>query len=230
MMKRTNRDFRAVIFDMDGVIVDSMPYHFISWYEALLPLGIRVSCFDIYAREGERWEKSLKEILASRGIKPTRKIMQGIFYLRQRIFKKYFRRFIFKGVKEFLGCLKERGFMLGLVTGTPEKEIRKILAPALLGLFDVVVAGDQVKHGKPHPEPYLRACRALKLAPADCAVIENAPLGVRSAKSAGMFCIALTTSLPGQYLKAADVIAAELEEIPGIISRACRLKKRALAK
>jgi len=221
-MKNKERHFQAVIFDMDGVIVDSMPYHFISWYEALLPLGIRVSCFDVYSREGERWEKTLKELLSSHGIKPVKKTLNRIFSRRQKIFKKYFRRFIFKGVREFLACLKEQGFMLGLVTGTPGKEIRKILDPGMLGLFDVVIAGDQVKHGKPHPEPYLRACRALKLDPADCAVIENAPLGILSAKGAGMFCIALTTSLPSQYLKAADVVAAELEDIPGIISRACR--------
>jgi len=208
---------------MDGVIVDSMPYHFIAWYEALKPFGIRVSCFEVYSKEGERWDKSLKDFLIRAKIKPSRALLKRVFMRREKVFRKYFKRFIFKGVEKFLACLKEKGYLLGLVTGTPSQEIKKILPKKIAGLFDSIIAGDKVRNGKPHPEPYLKAVSTLKLRPSDCVVIENAPLGIESAKRAGMFCVALTSSLPREYLKKADVVVDVLEEIPGIIEGACRL-------
>ncbi|HNW39027.1 MAG TPA: HAD family phosphatase [Candidatus Omnitrophota bacterium] len=207
----------AIIFDMDGVIVDSMPYHFIAWYEALRPWGIRVSCFEVYAQEGERWEITLKGLLKRARIKPTPKVLNAIFSLRQKIFKRYFKRFIFQGAYELLADLKKRGFLLGLVTGSPQDEIKKILPAKLLSLFSAVVAGNQVKNGKPHPEPYLRAAGLLGLAPGACLVIENAPFGITSAKQAGMLCVAVSTSLPKEYLTAADLVVENLNQITELI-------------
>jgi len=212
-MKRKRFCPQAIIFDMDGVIVDSMPYHFIAWYEALRPWGIRVGCFEVYAQEGERWEKTLKGLLKRGKIKPTRKLLDEIFAFRQKIFKRNFKRFIFKGAKELLLSLKKQGFVLGLVTGSPVSEVEKILPLNIRKVFAVVVAGNQVKKGKPHPEPYLKAAKMLGLDPKDCLVIENAPFGITSAKQAGMPCIAVSTSLPEAYLKSADIIVDNLNQI-----------------
>jgi beta-phosphoglucomutase len=212
---------RAIIFDMDGVIVDSMPYHYLAWYEALRPYGIRVSCFEVYSREGERWDKSLKDFLKAGGLKPTTALMRRIFAARQKIFKKYFKRFIFRGVEGLLHCLKRRGYCLGLVTGTPHPQVKKILPGSMRCLFDCMVCGDQVKNGKPHPQPYLKAARILKLSIDECLVVENAPYGIESAKRAGMFCVAVTTSLPAAYLSGADRIVDRLEEIPDIFEKSC---------
>ncbi len=209
--------FSAVIFDMDGVIVDSMPYHFLAWYEALRPYGIRVSCFDVYSREGEAWDKTLKDLFSLSGIKANDKLLKNIFNQRKRIFKKYFQRFIFPQARELLVCLKEKGYGLGLATGTPRAEIKKILPAGILGLFDCVIAGDQVKKGKPNPEPYLRAALALNVPASSCLVVENAPLGIESAKRAGMFCVALASSLPKEYLKNANAVISRLSELVKII-------------
>jgi len=216
-MEKLKKRPRAVIFDMDGVIVDSMPYHFIAWYEALRPWGIRVSCFDVYAQEGERWQTSVKGLLKRHKIKPSPKLLKEIFTLRQRIFKHYFKRFIFQGAYELLADLKKEGFLLGLVSGSPQEEINRILPPVLLKLFTTVVAGNQVKRGKPHPEPYLKAARLLKVDPGSCLVVENAPFGITSAKQAKMACIAVSTSLPEQYLAAADRVVESLSQIPALI-------------
>ena len=202
---------------MDGVIVDSMPYHFIAWYEALRPFGIRVGCFEVYAQEGERWEKTLRGLLKRGRIRPTRRILNKIFSLRQKIFRKNFKRYIFQGADDLLRQLKSRGILLGLVTGSPLTEVEKILPGRIKKMFNVIIAGNQVKKGKPHPEPYLKAAQALKLKPEACLVIENAPFGITSAKKAGMFCIAVSTSLPKAYLDSADIVVSALDQIPKFI-------------
>jgi len=216
-MKKLQISPEAIIFDMDGVIVDSMPYHFIAWYEALRPWGVRVSCFEVYAQEGERWETTLKGLLKREKIKPTKKILRAIFNKRQKIFRRYFKRHIFHGAGELLVELKGKGFMLGLVTGSPQNEVKRILPVKLLRLFNAVVAGNQVKNGKPHPEPYLMAARLLGVRPQACLVIENAPFGIISAQQAGMPCIAVSTSLPKEYLAAADIVVNQLNQISGQI-------------
>jgi len=208
---------KAIIFDMDGVIIDSMPYHFLAWYEALRPLGVRVSCFDVYSKEGENWKKTLKEFLKRADIEPTQKTLEGIFKRRKKIFKKNFKRFIFKDAKELVACLKKKGYLLGLVTGTPSREVKRILPKDIYRLFGCIIAGDSVKRGKPHPEPYLEAAKVMRVKPSECVVIENAPFGVESAKKAGMFCIAVTTGLTRKYLKGADVVVDELADITNVV-------------
>jgi beta-phosphoglucomutase len=222
-MKKLTFKPRVIIFDMDGVIIDSMPYHFISWYEALRPWGVRVSCFDIYEKEGERWDKTLRFFLKREGLPASQKLLTTIFSQRKKIFKKNFKRFIFKGVEGFLRCLKRQHYCLALVSGTPSDEIAEILPPRIKRFFTCVVGGDNVKKGKPHPEPYVRAARGLGVKPSECLVIENAPLGIRSAKKAGMFCVAVTTSLPKNYLTEADIVVDTLQDIPALIEKSCAL-------
>lgn len=213
----------AIIFDMDGVIIDSMPYHFLAWYEALRPYGVRVSCFDVYSKEGENWNKTLKDLLAKEKIEANPSLLREIFLRRKKIFKNYFKRFIFRGAEDFLVCLKKQGYILGLVTGSPLQEVNNILPLRIRRLFNAIVTGNQVKKGKPHPEPYLKCAKEVNLNPSQCVVVENAPFGIESAKKAGMFCIALTTSLPKEYLFRADIIAESLKDITGIIESSCRL-------
>ncbi|MDD4940699.1 MAG: HAD family phosphatase [Candidatus Omnitrophica bacterium] len=220
-MKHLVKKPAAILFDMDGVIVDSMPYHFLAWYEALRPYGVRVSCFEVYRREGEQWDKSLSDFLRMGGYAPTTRLMRTVFAARQKIFRKYFTRTLFPKVEDFLAGLADRGYTLALVTGTPHDQVAHILPASVKSSFSCMVTGDTVRRGKPHPEPYLKAARLLRLSPHECVVVENAPFGIESAKRAGMFCIALTTSLPAGYLSGADHIADTLEEIPVFIERAC---------
>jgi beta-phosphoglucomutase len=202
---------------MDGVLVDSMPYHFIAWFEALQPLGIRVSAFEVYEREGESWEKSLRDFISQGGLKPTPGLMRKVFLRRRRIFRKYFKRTIFSGAPECLGALKKMGLMLGIVTGTPMPQLKRILPGKMRSCFDTIVTGDLVEKGKPHPEPFLKAAKRLGLRPSQCLVIENAPLGIKSAKAAGMHCLAVTTSLPKAYLTEADAVVSSLKDVVEVL-------------
>ena len=77
----------------------------------------------------------------------------------------------------------------------------------------MIVAGNEVKQGKPHPEPYLKSLQKLKIKASEAVVIENAPFGIRSAKQAGLKCLALETSLPKQYLREADMIFSSIKEL-----------------
>jgi len=214
---------KAVIFDFDGVIVDSMPYHFIAWFETLRPYGVRAGCLDVYCREGERWEKSARDFLAQNNIKPSRKLLERIFRRRRRIFGRYSRgmRF-FPGAFRILRELKMRGYKLALVSGTPGIEIKRMLPAGIGRLFDVMVTGDKVRRGKPHPEPYKTALRLLGLKAAECLVVENAPLGIASASGAGIFCVAVSTSLPAEYLSKADMIVGGISAVLPIIESRSR--------
>ncbi|MDR1997662.1 MAG: HAD family phosphatase [Candidatus Margulisbacteria bacterium] len=199
---------QAVLFDMDGVLVDSMPYHFFAWYEALRKYGVRVSVQDIYAHEGEKWERTLRFFLRQNGLPQDGQLMRKIFRCKQRLFHKIFKRYLMPGVPELAAELQKQKYALGVVSGTPVADIKRLLPPRLLKLFACLVGGDSVSRGKPDPEPYRKGAAELNLRPAECLVIENAPLGIASAKAAGCYCLAVTTSLPAEQLRQADQVCA----------------------
>jgi beta-phosphoglucomutase len=198
---------------MDGVIVDSMPYHFISWFETLKKYGVTVSAFDIYEKEGEKCEICVKRFFKRDKIKYDTKIIEEVLKLRDKLYKKYFKVYLFPNMEQILTKLKKKGFLLAIVTGSNREKVKSMLPKKILSKFDVVVSADMIKRGKPHPDSYLTAAKKLKIKPTECIVVENAPYGIKAAKSAKMFCIAVTTSLPAQYLKQADVVCKKVSEV-----------------
>jgi len=211
-MRDLFRDAKAVIFDLDGVIVDTMPFHARAWQETFRKFNINITKKEVYLREGEKWDKTFYDILRKNGFRITKEVKEAVFRHRSNVFKNILKIRLFKGAPSLLKRLS-KSFSLALVTGTPRKEVRRILPKDIYGLFDVIVTSDEVRHGKPHPEPFLRALRKLKMAPHEAVVIENAPNGIRSAKRAGIKVIAVETSLPRRYLKEADLIVKSLSII-----------------
>jgi len=212
-MKKIPRDLKAVIFDLDGVIVNTMPFHAKAWQDTFKKFGINVTKKEIYLREGEKWDKTFFDILKKHKIKVTKEIKKEVFKHRENVFKSILKIHIFKDAPPLIRKLKRRGLKLALVTGTPHKEVRRILPKGLYKLFDAIIPSDEVRHGKPHPEPYLRALKAIKSKPHEVIVIENAPNGILSAKRANLRVIAIETSLSRRYLKGADIILKSLGEI-----------------
>lgn len=215
---------KAVIFDMDGVITNTMSDHFRAWRKVLLMSGISVTKRDIYLREGQPGAITLREIFREKGHVIGRAQAQEILQAKEKLFKKIVRRRFVQGARPFLYFLKKNGFTLGLVTGTARHEAERILPRPIMNLFSVVVTGCEVKKGKPHPEPYLTALKKLKIRPKEAVVIENAPFGIRSAKRARLRCLALETSLPKSFLKEADLI---FRAYAGLRRRVCFVKKSA---
>jgi beta-phosphoglucomutase len=197
---------RAVIFDMDGVITDTMSYHMKAWRLVLARHGLQVSKNDIYKREGQKGINSVEEIFSDYGKKFDLSEGKKILLEKEELFKDIVKRRFIAGSRRFLKWLKKSGFKLALVTGTARHEVYKILPDEIFTLFDVVVCGCDVQNGKPHPEPYLTALKKLKINSRQAVVIENAPFGIQSSKAAGIHCLALETSLPKEFLRKADAV------------------------
>jgi beta-phosphoglucomutase family hydrolase len=204
---------KAIILDMDGVITDTMSYHFDAWKQIFSKAGIEVTCYDIYEREGQAGLDTLREIYKKyrRNLSPQE--ARDILRRKERLFKKLAQPRLIRGARAFLRRCKRSKFLIALVTGTSRQEAEKILPEDIYAMFDVIVAGDEVKKGKPHPEPFLKALEALRLSSSQAVVIENAPLGIKAARRANLFCIALKTYLPESYLSQADIIISSFADL-----------------
>ncbi|MCB9747876.1 MAG: HAD-IA family hydrolase [Candidatus Omnitrophica bacterium] len=203
----------AVIFDMDGVITNTMPDHFHAWKEVLKCYQIHATYEDIYCREGQRGIQSVEEIFKKYGRTFSLKEGKKILLEKEEFFKKIVKHRFIQGSRRFLKRLHKENFVLALVTGTSRHELHRILPDGIYQLFSVIVTGSDVRNGKPHPEPFLKALKQLKLSPASGVVIENAPFGIEAAKQAGLRCIALETSLPRKFLKKADAVFTSIKEL-----------------
>ncbi|MBS1257986.1 MAG: Validoxylamine A 7'-phosphate phosphatase [Candidatus Scalindua arabica] len=207
------KNINTIIFDMDGVVVDGMPYHIQSWKEALSTIDMSVSDLEIYLMEGMTGRETM-EIFASRSKRYlSDETTEKVIKLKRKIFKDIFTVILMKGIKDFLFELKARRYHLALVTGTRLEVVKKVLQVGLNDIFKVIVTGECVNKGKPDPEPYEKAVEELGIRKEDCIVIENAPAGITSAKSAGLTCFAVQTSLPEEYLKDADRIFQDIDDV-----------------
>ncbi len=204
---------KAVIFDMDGVITNTMPDHYRAWVKILKKEGVAVTHHDIYSREGQRGIHSVEEMFKKYKRSFTNEIAARILKDKEEYFKKIVKTRFVPGARKFLKNLYRRNFKLALVTGTSRHELHQILPDSIYQLFSIVVTGNDVKDGKPHPEPYLKALKKLRIRAIEAVVIENAPFGIQSAKHAGLRCLALETSLPKKYLKRADFIFPSIKNL-----------------
>lgn len=204
---------KAVLFDMDGVITHSMPYHFRAWQIIFKEMGYSVTRQDVYLREGQPGRLTIREICREQGRPFSSAEADRLLAKKERIFKSIQHPRYVAGARSYLRQLHKKGIRLALVTGTARHEVEHILPKPLFDLFDAVVTGSEVKKGKPHPEPFLLALKKLGLRPRDAIVFENAPFGIQSAKAAALRCVALETSLPKTYLKSADMVFKSFGEL-----------------
>jgi beta-phosphoglucomutase len=210
--------FTAVLFDFDGVIADTPKDNHRAWVAALAPYGIPFPELEFYRNEGAQTIEIAAVQLAKHGqsTDAAKQIAaaKDTFYQAQHSLS-----FYPKAIETVL-LLSAAGFKTGLVTGAKSERVTTTVPNTVLAHFDTIVTGDDVARGKPDPEPYLLAARRLGKNPGKCLVVENAPLGVRSAKAAQMKCLALTTTLPMEELSNADYFLGNIAELYLQISRA----------
>lgn len=233
----------TIIFDMDGVISDSMPFHAKAWKEAFASIGVDVEDFEVYIREGMKGRETIEGIIKERNLSISQEEIEQIYKRKSEAFDRIFEVKLMPGIYELLARLREKGHRLGLVTGSrfaaakavlqklvgsSEWEVRSEESPnselRTPNFFNVVIAGEMVTSGKPDPEPYLKAVSMLGVEKEDCLVIENAPAGITSAKRAGLTCYAVATSLPETYLNEADKVFKSVEEIADYLLNGCYIQ------
>ena len=198
----------AVIFDMDGVLVDSMPFHADAWKIVFADVGINITMRDIYDIEGSNHEGIIRLVFEKAKRAPRPEDFKELAEKKQEVFAKINKVTVFKGIYECLDLLKNR-CLLGVVSGSDRKVVMQLMDRFFPGIFNVIISGNDVREGKPSPEPYLKAVEMLKIRKEECIVIENAPLGVESAKRAGLYCIAIPSYVEPERLKRADLVLAD---------------------
>ncbi len=203
---------KAIIFDMDGVLVDSMPYHAEAWKEAFAGVGISIEKRDIYEIEGSNHKQIVELIFRRFGRVPIDKDVKELSSKKIEIFNRIEQVMPFEGIKELLTDLAPE-HSLAVVSGSNHNTVHDLMNTFFPGAFKVIIDGDDVHKSKPDPEPYLMAVEKLHVPKEECIVIENAPLGIRSAKSAGLRCIAVLAYLGRESLNEADVIVQSHREL-----------------
>jgi beta-phosphoglucomutase len=200
-----------VLFDLDGVLLKSMEQHLEAWRESFSRFKATVKEEDFYQLEGRGVRRVVETLVKKYNIDPKYKseILQDKINYYNRIFKPIF----YDGIFPLLDTLKERGVLMAVVTGGMRDRVQEILSINFKDYFHTSITSDDVKNTKPYPEPYLKGAAALNLRPDQCIVIENAPLGIKSGNEAGMYVVAITTTLKSNLLKEADIILDSFDEI-----------------
>lgn len=187
---------KAVLFDMDGVLYDSMPNHAKAWSTAVTEFGLSMSPHEAYLHEGRTGHGTIN-ILAQRhwGRNATTEEMERIYAAKSALFNTCPEPLPMPGAAQLLQSIRSLGLTIVLVTGSAQHSLLTRLAHDFPGIFSAerMVTAFDVKHGKPHPEPYLMGLEKAGVSASEAVVIENAPLGVEAAHAAGIYTIAVNT-------------------------------------
>lgn len=202
-------DDRGVIFDFDGVLIDSEPIHLRAFQDVLANYGRTMTEQEYYASYIVYSDREVLERLL-----PAGKLLEAALAAKERRYLQLME----AGIPVFpdgLGLLSRTdAWRVGLATGSQRPEVERVLGS--LGIrerFEAIVTREDCQNGKPDPEPFLLAARGLGLAAHQCVVIEDTPGGIRAAKAAGMLCVAVTHSCPRDRLWEADLVVDDLAAV-----------------
>ena len=197
-------NLKAVLFDMDGVLFNSMPNHAEAWHKTMAKFGFTLSREEAYMHEGRTGAGTINIVsLRERGYEATEEEIKQIYQAKSELFNQYPLAERMPGALEVLTKIKEAGLTPMVVTGSGQTSLLDRLNKNFPGIFqkELMVTAFDIKFGKPNPDPYLMALEKGGLKPNEAIVIENAPLGVQAGVAAGIFTIAVNTGpLPDEVL------------------------------
>lgn len=206
---------RGVVFDMDGVLVDSEPFIAAAAIRMFAEKGVTAQRADFAPFVGAGEDKYLSGVAEKFGVELDLEVDKARTY---DIYDEIIRGKLapLPGAKELVREVRERGFSVALATSADRRKMESTLREIDLGTnaFDVLINGLDVARKKPSPDIYLRAAVLLGLSPRDCLVVEDAVNGVKAAKEAGARCVAITSSFSAEELSAADWICHDLTDFP----------------
>jgi beta-phosphoglucomutase len=203
----------AVLWDMDGVIADTMQYHFGAWHDILKTMGINVTLEEFRPLFGQRHDNIIRYAL---GNNLTHAQIEALSDKKQALYRERVAKDIraLPGALELITSLNKNKIKIALASSaTPENVDVIVDGLKIRDKFQAFVNGPEVAEGKPSPLIFQLAAKKLGALPANCVVIEDAVAGVTAAKEGGMKCVAVTNSLPRARLTKADLIVDSLEEV-----------------
>jgi HAD superfamily hydrolase (TIGR01509 family) len=195
--------YKALLFDFDGVIGRTMEDNYNAWAYAFDTVNVRLDRVEYFLLEGRDTRSVASSILRKNSLDES--LVEEIVAIKEKHYLQHNSFEFYPGAVDFINSVANK-FKLGLVSGASTERLGKTLPAGFLGKFQSVITGDKIRSPKPSPEPYLLASSYLGVSPSVCLVIENAPLGIASAKEAKMDCVAVCSTLDRKYLSDADFI------------------------
>jgi HAD hydrolase, family IA, variant 3 len=188
---------KVVLFDMDGVLYDSMPNHGVAWQRAMKEFGIHFTLEDSYATEGARGVDTIRKYAkAQLGKELSEEEAQQMYDVKAHYFHEMPEAKVFDGVIDLMQKIKASGLKIGIVTGSAQLPLIERVTRDF-GEFvskDQITTAYDVKRGKPNPDPYLMGLKkAGNYLPEEGIVVENAPLGVHAGSAAGCYTVAINS-------------------------------------
>lgn len=209
---------RAVLWDVDGTLIDSAEHHFRAWQETMAAHGRPITRADFTATFGQRNDAVLRHYL---GRPVTEQEIDRIGGIKEERYRALIRAQgveALAGVREWLGRLRGAGWRQAIASSGPRQNCETILEVLQVAdAFDAIVSAEDVRHGKPHPEVFLVAAARLGVAPGRCVVVEDAPAGVEAGHAAGMHTLGVLSTHP--HLDAERVVHALTDLEPDAFER-----------
>jgi len=202
---------KAILFDYDGVLADTVNDNFQALYHAFKTHNKKIKKSDYMSLEGMSLFGIVENIGAKYGVKKI--FFPEIVKEKEMFYKKHNRFRLYEGIEKLVMMLKDKNMKLAVVSGASKERLFSATNTSFLQLFDAIITGETVKNYKPHPDPYITALRLLDVTSQEAIVVENAPLGIESAKSAQIFCIAFTSTLEKSYLARADMVVDTVKKL-----------------
>lgn len=210
--------FTALLFDLDGVLVDTAKYHYIAWKALAEELGIPFTLKDNERLKGVSRQRSLDIVLEIGGVDKSPEEREALCTEKNQRYLSYIRKMepeeILPGVRDFLTEARRQGYKIAL--GSASKNARLILDRLeLTGLFDAIVDGYMVTQAKPAPEVFALGGRLLSAQPGQCLVFEDSVAGIQAAHAGGMTAVGIGTreDLPEADLVLPGFAGVTMEEI-----------------
>ena len=201
------KEKKGVIFDLDGVLVDSMPTHVQAWRDAFLKItGLDITERDIYLLEGMRGMELVNKIFEQKNF-PDYDLAKATHDEKSKIFKTIRVSEPFNGVKDIIDTIKCHK---AVVSGSAKKDVEIILEETIgKDKFEIIITADDVEKGKPDPSSFLEALKRMKIRLEEAVVVENAPLGAEAANNAGVDCYVVLNNTPLKRSDFSGVIAQD---------------------
>lgn len=203
--------FKAIIFDMDGTLIESTEADYLAWERVFNDYGKQLTFKDYEPLLGIRSANVIRDQLGKTDVADVTRILKEKFdYFVEVITANPIKPVL--AAEIFLKSVANHPIKIALATSSRKEKMQLVLKQLdFLKYFDTIVTGEEVQNSKPAPDIFLKAAERLGLQPEDCVVVEDGPIGVAAAKSAGMKCVAITATHPSHKLQEADVVIETYE-------------------